>query len=243
VANAKSKSPAAAPSSAPSPAPKGRRGEADSEHYHPELGSKPTKSAPPPRIEPQPPFFFSHHPHRYTVMQAQVIPQLGKFKLQAGLNGVEQEPKSGRAIPGPALEKARSDGIVIVPHDVEGAGTTYLRKPKGTSDVVISRFEKVYPGSNQIDCDEVEYVKFCRKLLADAIVPQPPIFVLERMEASVQKQIDELAEKRGVEGLVKRLTGDRDAIRRELAEQRRQAEAAETEPVEIEPPVDPGAVQ
>lgn len=209
-----------------------RRREVESEAYVPEVAAKPKRQKPPPQLEESAPFLFTHHPEAYTVMGGRVIPRLGKLKLAPGINGVEEEPKTGRIIAGPAIDQARNNGLIVIPHDVDGEGTTYLRRPKGAPHATLTRFERVYPGSSRIDCDEVAYVEWTRSLVERGVLPPAPAYILQRMHAELLRQIEDLEDRRGVESLRKRLRRDLDAVEEEL--ELRGEEAAELEEVEVD---------
>lgn len=206
-----------------------RKATADTEAFTPELGVRATRPQPAPRVEPTAPFLLVHHPQRWTVMAGRVIPQLGKLKLQPGVNGVEQEPRTGKPIPGPAIAEAREKGFTVIPWDVDGAGTTYLKRPTGTTDVVLLRFERCYPGSAQIDCDEAGYVAWCRGLIDRKVLQPPPVYALERMAADLRKNIDDLDGKHGVQSLVKRFTRDLEGVEQELELRRREEAPADSD--------------
>lgn len=207
-----------------------RRESVETEDFTVDLGEKSQKRRPPPKVEESPPFLFTHHHEAYTVQGGEVIPRLGKLKLLPGVNGVEEDPKTGRIIAGAAINEAREKGLVIIPHDVDGPGTTYLCRPKGCPGVHLSRFEKVYPGSSKIDCDEAAYVEWCRSLVQRGLVPAAPAYILERMRADLIRQLEDLEDKRGVDSIRKRLARDLDAVERELA-----ALPVDDEPLDVEP--------
>lgn len=201
---------------------------AESEEYTPEIGVTRQRQAPAPMIDASPAFIYFHRPGRYMVMRGKVVPLLSKFKLAPGINGVDQDAKTGKPLPRQAVAELRESGVAIIPWDVQGPGTSYLRKPKGTA-AVISQWERVYPGSAQVDCDEVGYTTFCRGLIDKGVVPAPPVFVLERMHAELVKQVEDLHNKPGQETLLRRLQADRVAVEQELEVQRRAEGAFDTE--------------
>lgn len=191
----------------------------------PILGGRPAHQAPPPKIEDSPAFLYKHRPEDWMVMDGKVIPRLTKLKAQTGVNGVDSD-RAGRPILSPVIAEYRERGVTVIDWDVQGPGTTYLRKPRGTN-AVISQWERVYPGSSQIDCDTKGFVAFGRMLMDRGIVADPPVFVLERMEAQLSRDLEALGDNRGSEA--KRIASDLQAVRTELA-----AQVAKLEPVETD---------
>jgi len=172
-------------------------------------------------------------------MGGRVIPLLGKLKLMGGVNRVRQitEVIDGkrveRTLAKEAIAHSEEQGWITIPLDVDGPGTSYLQRPKTAPQVVISRFERVYPGSAVIDCDEEPYVEWCRSLIDRGIIPPPPMYVLEGLRASVAKDLGEAANKLpavpSLAPLVDRLTADLEAIDAEIAGRKASAAPAEVE--------------
>lgn len=225
------------PKAKKTPGPTRGRQQVESEDFHIDVGPKPKKAKPPPQLEESPPFLYTHHHEAYCVMAGRVIPRLGKLKLKPGCNGVEEDATTGRVIAGPAIDQAKANGLTVIPVDIDGPGTTYLKRPKGAPHATLSRFEKVYAGSSRIDCDEAGYVQWTCSLVERGIVPPAPAYILERMRADLVKQLEDLEDKRGVESLRKRLFRDLDAIESEL--EQRAAEPAELEDVDVDDDADP----
>lgn len=217
-------------------APARRSAEVEHESVTPKIGRKGEKTKTPPRLEESPPFLFTHHPEAFLVMGGKVVPRLGKFKLLGGVNGVDANSKTGEVIAEDALNELKSKGYEVIPADVDGEGTSYVRRPKAAPHVHISKWEKVYHGSSKIDCDVKGYTEWCASLVERGVLPPPPVYILERLEADLRRQLEELEDKRGVESLRKRIAGDLAAVEAEL-EIRREAEGSEL--VDDLEPVDP----
>jgi hypothetical protein len=196
----------------------------------PVLGGRPAHQAPPPKIEESPAFLFKHRPEDWMVMDGKVIPRLTKIKAQVGVNGIDSD-RAGRPILSTVIAEHRERGVTVIDWDVQGPGTTYLRKPRGTN-AVISQWERVYPGSSQIDCDVKGYTAFCRMLMDRRIVADPPVFVLERMEAQLSRELENLGDSKGADA--RRVASDLQAVRAELAEQTARLEPVESDDVAAE---------
>lgn len=170
----------------------------------------------PPRLHPSPMFKLYASPERWCVMGGKVIPALGKFPLVAGINGIEMGPKGTIRSEDAELNYARKKGITFIPFDVDGKGTSYMKKPRGTEGVYLSKWEKVYPGSAQIDCDEKPYIEWCQSLITRGLIKPVPLYVLERMHAELVKQVEAYAGKQEHSALFNRLSNDCKAVEMEI---------------------------
>lgn len=204
---------------APPPAPTAAAVEA-SEQYVPNVAATAVAEAPPPKIPPCPPFLFAFRAERWTVMGDAVIPCLSKWPLRAGVNGIE-ETKDGKIRTKEAMAAAEDRGLKLIPFDVDGPGTSYIRRPRGTSHVHLAKWERTYPGSAQIDCDEVGYIAFCRGLVDRGVIPHPRVYVLERMLAALGKQVEEYQRADDKGSVVGALRRHLKAIEAELVEARK----------------------
>lgn len=209
--------------------PKGRTGgrAVVTNSVTPKLAGKVEKTKPPPQLESSPGFLYTHDPERWTVISGEVVPSLSKLKLQPGCNGVV-DTKDGEINATAAIDDAVNNGKTVIPWDVDGPGTSYLVTPKGRPDVHLSRFERVYAGSNQIDSDEKAYVGWLKSLVARDIVAPCPDHVLARMEGDLVKQIGDL-ELRPGQGAF------RAVLQRNLAGVLCELAKLNPEPVETEP--------
>ena len=208
----------------------------DEDAYTPTVGLERASGSPPPMLPPSLPFLLTWHEERWLVMGDQVIPELRKWKLRAGINGVEAHPKTGEIIAASLktamAEAETSHRVHFLPPDVDGPGTSYLRKPKGT-DAVLLKWERTYSGSPQITCDEAGYVGWCRSLVERGIIPPPPLRVLERLRAEALKRLEDHAQiARGEDSTTARHRRQLEVIDRELA-LAMQRDAAEDEPVTL----------
>lgn len=207
----------------------GRGREAATTAVVPRISGKRTeKQAPPPKLDESPPFLFTHHHEAWLVMGGRVVPRLGKLKLAPGLNGVELNTKTGEIQAQGAIDSARENGLVVLPVDIDGDGTSYLCSPVGAPHATLSRWERVYAGSHQVDCDEPGYVKWCLSLVERGFISPAPIYVLERMRARLTREIEDLAEAKSAASYIKRLQRDLAAVEAAIAEA---APEAETVPV------------
>ena len=87
-----------------------------------------------------------------------------------------------------------------------------------------SRWEKLYPGSEAIDTDEVAYAKWCRWLVDSGKLPQPREYVLEHLASEKTKLIGRhKAKGQGNGPLDAKYEADLKAVQAELAKLRASA--------------------
>ncbi len=205
-----------------------RASAAETDAVTPRLGGRVARKTPPPHLDASPAFLLCHHPESWIVMNGNVIPRFAKVKLQPGVNGVI-EGKDGEINAMAAIDDARNNGLTVIPWDVDGEGTSYLRVPKGAPHAHITRFERVYAGSQQVDCDEDVYVAWCNSLIERDIIPAAPEYILHRLAAGLRKEIGSLEDVRG-QGAYRKL------LERNLAGVLDALEAFEPEDAETEVP-------
>jgi hypothetical protein len=179
-----------------------------------------------PRLPATPPKLLTYHPERWTVMSGEVVPQFGSLKLQAGIQRMKQGA-DGRFQKGEAEISLAEQGWTVIPADVDGPGTSYIRQV--APGVFLSRWEKAYPGSSHVDTDEAAYVSWCRTLLDRGVIPRPEPYVLELLQAKKRREHDDMADKvaavPSLRPVVDRLATDLRAIEDEIARYGRGAAA------------------
>ena len=169
----------AAKAKAKAPARRRKKETANTETYHPNLASE-EKGIRPPNLEPSPPFLLKFHPDRWVISKGSILPCFGKLKLQRGINRVDY--RGGRFIVGEAKADAVRRGWTVIPIDIQGPGTSYLRCPEGTNAHIL-QWVKTYPGSSRMDRDDAGYIAFCEGLINDGHIEPPPLHILERMRS------------------------------------------------------------
>ena len=161
----------------------------------PETGSAPaplntpTDQRPKPRLDPSPRFVLLAHPNRYTVMCGRLIPQLKRFVLEPGVNGVDKHGAWHGAL---ASQVQR--GWILIPENVDGEGTTYLRVDEvAQGQRHRLKWEQVWAGSNRIGSNEQGYADWAATLVSRGLVPPAPIHVLESLVERFTAGIEQLA--------------------------------------------------
>jgi hypothetical protein len=153
------------------------------DQYNPQFATLETGPKPP-QLAPAPPFMLKHHPERWGVQHGRVLPVFAKLHLQAGISRVEQV--GGQFVMGEAIAQTERRGWKVIPMDVQGEGTSYLRKPEGTNTHLM-QWEIAYPGSRQRGLDVEGWIKFIDLLIKKGAIERPALYVLERMLADKQK--------------------------------------------------------
>jgi hypothetical protein len=201
-----------------------------------------------PRIPIYPRFLFVAHPERVTVLHGRVVYELVKLAMQPGVNRVDS-----RGYVGDALAERVRRGWMPVAEDIDGPGTSYVRRHQvGVSELHgvhspvyshLDRWEKVYPGSAEITEGGEPYAIWCRSLIDRGVLPRPRIYVIERLidarRSARSAALDKLHAfpSRRVE--IEVYDRQIDALERELETLRALEAAAEgeaLEPVDITPP-------
>jgi len=153
-----------------------------------------------PRLTKRPPFLYFAHPERWQIIDGNILPLLGKLKLQPGVMGVQR----GRAPGAVNLRLARvaceERGRTIIPvdsvppaHVAPGEAPSYLRTIDSTSGpVVLSRYEMAFAGSAATKCDAKSWAEFLRHQIDAGVVEPAPTWVLERMRDSRAKSLERM---------------------------------------------------
>ena len=167
--------------------------------FVPDLGGG-AKGTPAPTMSPSAPFLLRAHPKRWTVLGDQVIPALGKLVLQDGVNGSSRQ-RDGKLRSSEARARAEDRGWTIIPHTamppahVAKYGPSYLKRPIGRPDVTMLVYEDCFPGSADTRRRDAEYGEFCAWLLDTGIIPQPPLYALQRLAAQLLTSAQSAADK------------------------------------------------
>ena len=149
-------------------------------------------SAPPPKLPPTPGFLLTFHPLRWTVQHGKVLPQFSRLTLRPGVGRVRSY--GGRFDISDARSELSRRGWTVIPHDAQGAGTSYLRQPEGTAAHVL-QWVKTYSGSAQTGIDAEGYCGFVDHLIDTGVITAVAVHVLERMHADLSSSLADAADK------------------------------------------------
>jgi len=199
------------------------------------LADSPGASGPSvPQIMPSPPFLFFWHPRRWHVQAGRLVPALSKRAVLAGISGSKSTGRGDQVkVDASAMfSRATARGWTPIRQDVDGPGTSYLRRPKGTS-AWLSRWERTYVGSTVIDADEDGYTQWLESLVQRGEIPAPTLSVLEQVAADLRDKLSRAQNAVRVspsEGImVDRYTADLKVVNAEIARRRASAVPAEAE--------------
>lgn len=154
------------------------------------------------RVPGSPAFLFKAHPHRWTVENGRLVPVLGKLKFLPGVAGCDADPRSGKPRIAPARMEAEEGGWTVIPfdripdaHAAPGQAKSYLRTVDGRPDLVISIYDRVYPGSDRVECDLPRWYEFCDYLVQTGTIQPPSSHVLRNMLDRLRSHRDARAAK------------------------------------------------
>lgn len=154
----------------------------------PDLGGTKRGQELPPAGPPSPPFYLAVHPNRWCVMGGRVIPQARQMMLRPGSGGIDSDG-AGRPKPSTAIAEAEEQGWTVIPWDVLGKGTSYLRRIQSTGGWV-TRWTTLHPGAEDITVDEDGYASFWAGLIDEGRLDGPAPWVLEKLASNYRKEIE-----------------------------------------------------
>jgi hypothetical protein len=147
-----------------------------------------------PRLTPCPPFFYMAHPRRHQIMRdsrgrPHVLPVLHTWRVDPGASNVDVT-RDGRVILRSGLQIQRERGWIDLPHDIDGRGTSYLRRVEVEGGVAyMTRFETAWPGEDATRRDDDAYIAWVQKHMASGRLPSPHPQTLTRMQGELQQQL------------------------------------------------------
>lgn len=142
-------------------------------------------------------FFLAVHPDAWSVRfdedgDGLLLPSLRQIKAAPGVDGVSSEISASGAVTvkwRPAANKAQDRGWTLIPHDKGPGGHSYLRRivvPGGHAHVTC--FDRVYAGSDVIECDRRAIKEWIDALCAAKTIPGPSPVALRRELAALSGQ-------------------------------------------------------
>lgn len=145
-----------------------------------------------PLVEPAAAFFLVFSANRWDVLSGRILPVLQRLSGVPGANGVGRA-ESGQPAMAQALAAQVEQGRIVIPHDIDGPGRSYLRpwqvgwqtdrRTKQTTPIYSwhTRWETLYIGTADVSVDEKGYADWLEGLIARGLLPKPPPFVYERL--------------------------------------------------------------
>ncbi len=147
------------------------------------------KGPPPPALPASAPFMLRVHPARIGVVAGKVVPICGRIALQRGVGNVDQN-RAGAFVVAQAIREAEESGWTVIPFDVDGPGTNYLREIKPGTFAL--RFERAFSGAAQTEPDLDAYTAWLRGLMDRGVIPRPSGWALSRLRGTVEREIADI---------------------------------------------------
>lgn len=163
--------------------------------YVPEIGAG-VGQRPLPDVRPTPPWFWISHPERWGVFRKRdgvmvILPVLGRFRMINGLNNVHAREGGGFTVAAGWDEKQLS-GWSQVPYDIDGPGTSYLRRVERRGRVHhYSRFATFYPETGDSDerVGHLDYVDWLAEHAAAGRLGRPTPGALRTIRNAAEMDI------------------------------------------------------
>ena len=156
-----------------------RPAESEAVEAVPDLGGSARGAELPPAGLPSPPYYLAVHPTRWVVIAGHVVPFARRVSLSTGVGGVDHD-RNGRPKASLAVAELEEQGWTIIPWDVDGPGTSYLRRVRSTGGW-ISRWETLHPGTEDITSDQAGYAAWFQRLIAQGRISGPAPWVLDQI--------------------------------------------------------------
>lgn len=142
-----------------------------------------------PMLEPRAPRLLRVHPKRWTVLAGKVVPACAHVHLRVGVHMMKQR-RDGLFLAREALADWSERGWTVIPEDVDGPGTSYLREVlPGTW---LLRWEQEHAGSEHVSSDLEAYAEWLRGLIRTGKIEGPKPYILEAMAAKMRQAVGEL---------------------------------------------------
>jgi hypothetical protein len=159
----------------------------------PDLGTRTARQGDPwPKVQACSAFYLVVVPDRWTVIEGHVVPAAHKLSLSPGANGVARGA-GGKPDPVDALASTERDGAYVIPWDIDGPRTSYLRSyqvgeavdRKTGAPVKIrhwcTRWETLFAGSEHVQSDAEGYAAWLERLIGEGRLRPPAAHVIERL--------------------------------------------------------------
>lgn len=150
-----------------------------------------------PQGDPQPCYLLTHSPGRWTVMEGQLVPALGKLILRSGVSGVRKRA-DGSYDPSTAIAAAERRGQHVIPPTVDAPEhDSYCRRitiRTVTGRIVeswTSRWATYAPGAPKPTVDTAAYVAWLGSLVERGVVPRPERWALEALEDKLRRALQQ----------------------------------------------------
>jgi hypothetical protein len=134
-----------------------------------------------------------------------VVPALKELRATPGSDGVGMVQRAdGSRVPDmrQAFDNLKERGHFVIPHDVDGPGTTYLSRtrvgtawhPKSGEELAVwhwhLRWTRCHPGSAAYTTDTGGYTGWLRSLIERGVLPPPAPDVLDELESRYEALLE-----------------------------------------------------
>ncbi len=171
----------------------------------PDLAGGPqTEAAPTGKVEP--PFWFQVRKERIQVMAGRVVPTVRTLSATKGANAMSVD-RNDKVDPRPAFSQATEHGWTTIRHDVDGPGTSYLRKVKSTGGW-ISRFETLFAASGIVRSDSPAFAKWLNELESRGEIPAIPSYALETLHDDLTQRLGQLLQEEAAPAKIEKVRAD-----------------------------------
>lgn len=148
-----------------------------------------------PFMDAAPPFYWTFHPERWTIIAGKLVPGLQKFPLVDGVNNVSVR-KDGAIAFATARAKLEEEGRTLIPWSWAPDGESYIQcvdtRPRGGKEVVeawISVFESADIGGSETTSDDEAYAEWLTSLIEDGKLPACTPNVASRMSDKANERL------------------------------------------------------
>jgi hypothetical protein len=163
-----------------------------------------------------PKFLFAHKRDAYEVSSGKIVPVLSRYPVMGGLNGTRQiEGRDGKVVGlDHKLLKANLDSWSkqIIPHDVDGEGTSYMVCP--FPGKYTDRWTTLYAGSARTSFDQEAYDEWRETLVKNKVTEAPRLPALEQLQRRLITQREGLI--RAINRLPAELQGETQASLKQI---------------------------
>lgn len=148
-----------------------------------------------PFLEALPPFYWTFHPERWTIIAGKLVPGLQKVPLVDGVNNVSVR-KDGSFSFATARAKLEEEGRTLIPWEWAPDGVSYIQcvdtRPRGGKEVAeawISVFESADIGGAETTSDDEAYAEWLEDLVSSGKLPACSPNVASRMADKANERL------------------------------------------------------
>jgi len=142
-----------------------------------------------------PRFYLASMQDAWEVSSGKIVPALMRYVVRDGLNGTQAVQNGGGKVVGVDATVLKLNlsgkGKTIIPHDIDGPGTSYMVCPYPGH--YVDRWTTLYGGTDRTTYDRAGYDAWRAGLVDDGHIPAPRLPALERLRGRLQMERDAAA--------------------------------------------------